>query len=1307
MRKLLTILLLLLLLIFPVAALAEGEDTLVGDELLYNGDFSVYSDSAQLPAGWELSAYYSDSSSVLAATQTDDTGDLAISIENLTANDARVGQIVTVKPNTTYKLSAKICTTDVQYGTGASLSIDNYAIDGTYCYSENLFGSDDWRTVSLYFKTGPEQSSVNVALRLGGYGTTATGQAEFKSVSLMECTSTSADVVDLLTENGTVSGSGGSVEQAASQESQDAKGKFILALAVTAILTLCYLWFYNSHARFDGRTLNQTNRPGFALTLILLGAFVLRMMLSMIFYGHPTDINCFMAWGNMVLDGTSKFYTSGAFADYPPGYMYICGALSWICRVLGIPYGSTGMALLFKLPSTAADLVGTWLLYRIAKQYGASETVSLIVAGLFAFCPVLAFVSGAWGQIDSILALLLVVVILLLQKNKRILAGAVYGLAILIKPQALMLGPLLAVAYVVDILDAKQDWPKRLLETILAVFSAFAVLIVLSLPFKGTQNWYWLAVKYAPTASSYNYASIEAFNLGALLGGNWKSADMLVLGFIPFKVIGMLGIALSTAFSAVLYMLGRKRGAGALFLSGAVGAILIFCLGHYMHERYMLPALMLLLAAYAFFRDRRLLIAFGGISLTAFLNITCAMYVVNHQAARGPFYDGITYAGSALMLISAAYLCYVAVSILLCGRSPEPLRTEREKAEEAEEAEEAVETEEAGEEGEPRPPKPPKPLKLPEPILPLQSMDTKLRYTRRDIFYVLAITLVYGIVALTNLGSLHVPQTFWQSDVAGESFTVQFPKNEHVAYYSLYGNIDQDGTLLIKTNEGYEETFAQTYDDMFRWKRVPTDFTADSVTLSVYSGSLKLNEMAFFDDEGNLLPVTLVGASESQAKLFDEQKDVDFTPTYFNGMYFDELYHGRTAYENLHNLTPYENSHPPLGKLLIMLGVWVFGMVPFGWRVVGTLFGIGMLPVLYAFGKRLFKNSDYALTLTVLFAFDFMHFTQTRIATIDVYSVFFILLMYYYMYIYITMNFFTDGLKKTLKPLFLSGLFFGIGAACKWTSIYAGAGLAVLLFGSLIARYIEYKRAESHGTPEEIKKTEDYWYNTVKTLLWCCLFFLVIPFTIYFASYTPYFIYEAGQNAGNYGLKGMFDTFTNYQSFMYNYHANLHATHPYQSSWYSWPFTIKPMWYFYNTYLNGDAISTLTASGNPAVWWVSSIGAIVLLALRMTNRIKPDRALQIFFVGVLANYLPWVLVTRCTFIYHFFATVPFILMATVYALQKLEKKFPDASFLKWVWIGFAVLFFVILYPGLSGLAVSPGWASFIAKLPGGKLMYGA
>ena len=60
-----------------------------------------------------------------------------------------------------------------------------------------------------------------------------------------------------------------------------------------------------------------------------------------------------------------------------------------------------------------------------------------------------------------------------------------------------------------------------------------------------------------------------------------------------------------------------------------------------------------------------------------------------------------------------------------------------------------------------------------------------------------------------------------------------------------------------------------------------------------------------------------------------------------------------------------------------------------------------------------------------------------------------------------------------------------------------------------------------------------------------------------------------------------------------------------------------------------------------------------------------------------------------------------------YALQKLEQRYPEANFIKWFWVGLALLFFVLLYPGLSGFAVPAQWAAFLSKLPGGKLMYGA
>ena len=163
---------------------------------------------------------------------------------------------------------------------------------------------------------------------------------------------------------------------------------------------------------------------------------------------------------------------------------------------------------------------------------------------------------------------------------------------------------------------------------------------------------------------------------------------------------------------------------------------------------------------------------------------------------------------------------------------------------------------------------------------------------------------------------------------------------------------------------------------------------------------------------------------------------------------------------------------------------------------------------MYAFAKRLFKNSDYSLVAAGLFAFDFMHYTQTRIATIDVYGVFFIILMYYYMYQYFTMNFFVDGLKKTLKPLGIAGLFFGLGAASKWIDIYAGVGLAVILFASLIKRYIEYRSFKNSKDEAEREAVKPFWQYTIKTLLWCCVFYILVPVVIYLASYIPYVLCE-------------------------------------------------------------------------------------------------------------------------------------------------------------------------------------------------------
>ena len=94
----------------------------------------------------------------------------------------------------------------------------------------------------------------------------------------------------------------------------------------------------------------------------------------------------------------------------------------------------------------------------------------------------------------------------------------------------------------------------------------------------------------------------------------------------------------------------------------------------------------------------------------------------------------------------------------------------------------------------------------------------------------------------------------------------------------------------------------------------------------------QLFELAFRDANGRLVPVTGGGA------LFDEQTAVPDTISQLNSMYFDEIYHGRTGYEQLHKMPVYETTHPPLGKDLIMVGIALFGMTAFGWGGAGALF---------------------------------------------------------------------------------------------------------------------------------------------------------------------------------------------------------------------------------------------------------------------------------------------------------------------------------------------------------------------------------
>ena len=238
--------------------------------------------------------------------------------------------------------------------------------------------------------------------------------------------------------------------------------------------------------------------------------------------------------------------------------------------------------------------------------------------------------------------------------------------------------------------------------------------------------------------------------------------------------------------------------------------------------------------------------------------------------------------------------------------------------------------------------------------------------------------------------------------------------------------------------------------------------------------------------------------------LEGEEKPTTAQPSWWNSTYFDEIYHARTAWEFLHAESPYETSHPPLGKVIMSWGIAIFGMTPFGWRFAGAIAGVLMLAAIYLISKQLTKDIWISIFASCLLALDCMHLTQTQIATIDSFPVLFILFAYFFMLRFLQSDWRSEKKAHVLLDLGCSGLFMGLSIASKWIGIYAGAGLAVLFFwhGFRIIR-LEYRERRALNLFKAGEKTpsgSSVWLDFLKICSWCFLFFVLIPGLIYCVS---------------------------------------------------------------------------------------------------------------------------------------------------------------------------------------------------------------
>lgn len=1001
------------------------------------------------------------------------------------------------------------------------------------------------------------------------------------------------------------------------------------------------------------------------LWILLFVGLAARLYIAPIWTGYEADIKTFIAWAETAYTGgLSQLYGTDIFLDYPPGYMYVLYLIAAIRDLLGISLESPAMLILLKLPAMLADVITGYLLYVVGVKY-LKPTIAVMIAALYVLNPAILINSTVWGQVDSFFMLFIAVYLLMLQRGELSLAAVVLAVGILLKPQGLLFGPFLLIA-VLRTQSFRVLWQS--------VLSGVGTVLVLLLPFGILTNGVgWVFKLYFTTLASYPYGSLNAFNFISLLGGNFIELNGK---FISYQAWGLMLMIVSAIYCLYLYFKSIDRKGAAFYFSFLfLAAVFMFMVK--MHERYLFYALLPLLMSYIYLRDKRILGLFALFSFTHFVNIAYVLKFVWQGTPWVPQWDVLMLIISGVQVILLVYGAWLGWQLFYKGAMTPIIENKK---------------------------------ITPEPV------ESK-KFNKKDWILSMSLTLVYSVFAFINLGANEAPETYWKPAVSGEAIVFDLGSNVKIERLHTYAGVGHGKYSYSYSYDGENWSTPTEVDSnhtkVFTWNVLTPKLDARYVKLEVKEQGFTLHEVAFFDGKSET-PLSVEGIqaihlnADDQGKvdnLIDEQSIVPYSPTYMNGTYFDEIYHARTAYEHLNQIEPYENTHPPLGKIFISIGIAIFGMNPFGWRIVGTLFGIAMIPIMYMFGKRLFGKSRYGFIAAFLFTFDFMHFAQTRIATIDVYGVFFIILMFYFMYRYWSTNFYRDGLRKTLIPLGLAGLFFGIGAASKWIVLYGGVGLALILLIVLIERYVEHRKAkqllDSLNQSNEIadqeipdrayleKAASTYWRPTIATLAWCLLFYIAIPVTIYVMSYIPFMMVPGD----GHGLKDVIS----YQKHMFSYHSELVATHPFGSPWYEWPFMVTPIWYYSGKFLAEGTLSSIVSFGNPLVWW----GGLVALIATIYCAIKyKKRELIVLLIAGASQYLPWVGVPRLTFIYHYFAMVPFLCLMLAYFIGKWMDKSKELKWIAWGYLAAVFLLFLMFYPILSGMVIDSNYsATWLRWLP--------
>jgi dolichyl-phosphate-mannose--protein O-mannosyl transferase len=400
---------------------------------------------------------------------------------------------------------------------------------------------------------------------------------------------------------------------------------------------------------------------------------------------------------------------------------------------------------------------------------------------------------------------------------------------------------------------------------------------------------------------------------------------------------------------------------------------------------------------------------------------------------------------------------------------------------------------------------------------------------------------------------------------------------------------------------------------------------------------------------------------------------------------------------------------PPVGKLLIAVGEWMFGLTTLGWRLPSAVIGTLAVLVMCRLARRMTRSTLLGCVAGLLLALDGLEFVLSRIGILDIFLMFFVLAAFAAIVVDRDVSRSRLAERVVLRPgddagpelgirkwRVAAGLLIGLACASKQDAVwYLIAFVFLCVLWDMGARRTAGVRDYVRGA-------------LLRDGKWLWLTLGVIPLATYIATWSGWLITSIGYDrqyaADNGGphfpvISALYSLFV-YHKEMVHFGVTLTATHPYKSQPWTWFVMSRPVSFDWRSFTDaaglheaaknttGPYVQEVLALGNPAIWWVSVPAMLFCLGWWLTRR---DWRAGVVVLGVMAGWATWLpFMARTKFYYYALEFLPFLILCIVLCLGLLIGPV-SASLRRRVWgttiagvyVVAVVVVFYYFYPILS------------------------